>query len=1045
MKKFNNRFDRGLAGRGSTYVRELGGFIGIDCASDISRISDHRMARCVNMWRDYDSESGGAIETVPGWRRLVDGNWRYSAAGGSARVNGIFGFRSSSGVEYILLHIGKSLYRIPASRIDTLSSISSYFLCSVRDSASVFFECNGSCYFLDGNSYYCIGENSAVKAVKDRAFVPVTYVNGIPYQQRNMMTADFVERNTVSLEANKSYSPDLPWRWEIVEEGDPGQVKLVGLADGYNASDLVCAYIPHTVFINGKKYKVTCYSPDFFDSLTSTVQLVVDAWFNFFGVSGGTENGGRHHGSLSGMTSLQRLVLRNPFAVYEFNACDRFVEEGGSFKGIPNAPLRELWISTPSFGGFGKPSDGHEYSNRSAGITSSYDGNVTLYTACSNELWGGETPTKTVSVQGVVFTEERAGDTLSLDNVHKVELKSAGGAKINISAIKESCTVAFDPYIAYSHIHLEADGVTYCVLTRDCDTGLTCEENGKWFEYTVFEPFKAVKWVTVDGVSVSKYKINAEAGKVAVFLAPHMDGGTLDIRCEGYPNKFSAIGELTTVYDNGFSASESWEAINKCTVVCSYDGRVFFTGNPALPNTVFFSGRGLNGENDPTYIGIYNYVNDGIGNVPNTAMVASASMLAVLKGAVSTDACAYYHVAQYNTDKATADLLPRIYPCTEGVSNIPCVGAACNFADDIVFLSPNGLEGVEKQAVNLERTLSHRSGRVDPILRKALSGASRMVEWKGYLCILNSDGTMLLADSRAINTNEATGEAQYEWFELCGVGSYSGDVPKWVYGSGTLAVTDSAGTASELPLTSICVEYGGSEYPVRIGSGEVSDGAEAISFGTVYADGAEYTVSGELNAVLVDSCFCPVEKSEERVGGTFHPATALFEFRGKLYFGSGNGDLCVFNTDKRSVSYDEGEEAGIIGSRWYDRCGHRYESGFATLSDDCGYPQFAKSTVGKTLTIRAKRLPCSAFTLAVRSEREDWRTVESFTATDSFSFFDVDFANFSFESNERGIYSSSEKLKRWGEKQMYFYSDEFRRPFGLYGISYCYSFAGRLR
>ncbi len=1027
MKKRNNRFDRGLEGKGSTYLRELGDFIGLDCASETSRISTRHMARCLNMWRDYESENGGAIETVPGWRRIVSG---------LGRVNGIFAF-----LGFTVLHIGDRVYRVPTVELEKLTSISKYDIGSVLDKPSVFFEGNSCCYILDGYKYYRIGTAGARKAVTELAYVPITYLNSKPYQQRNMLTADFIERNTVTFRGNKAYSVEPCWKYELIADDGDGYLKLVGIADGYTASDLVHAYIPEEWAVDGVRYPVKEFDPDFFDLLPYTVQLVVDAPLLFFGANGG----GRYHGSIARMTSLQRLVLRNENAVYEFNACDLLINTGGSMEAVPNAPLRELWMANTLFPGFGAPSENpHAYSDVYVGITSAYEGRVTLYTSSGNEMWGGEVPRKTDTVNGVIFSNERTDGVITFKNVKKASLVSEGGATVEFSAAREECSVHMDPCVAYSHVHLEVDGRIYAILVRDSDTDLTCEESGKWLEYTVYEPFKRVKGITVGGVSVQKYKANGNMGKVAVFLSPSVDGAEMDIKFEGYPNKFSTVGELTTVYDNGFSVPEAWEVINKCTVVCSYDGRVFFTGNPALPNTVFFSGRGLNGENDPTYVGIYNYFNDGIGNVPNTAMVSSASMLAVLKGDVSSDACAYYHVAQYNTDKATADLLPRIYPCTEGISNIPCVGAACNFADDIVFLSKNGLEGVEKQSLNMERTLSHRSGRVDPVLRKALSSSSRMVEWKGYLCILNADGTMLLADSREINTNEATGEAQYEWFMICGVGSYSGDLPKWRYGSGTVVLKNGAGESIELPLDGLTVSYSGGEYPVRIGVGEAPDGAEVISFGTVYADGAEYTVEGGMSAMLVDGCFCPVEESAERVGGTFHPATTIFEFKDKLYFGTENGDLCLFNTDKRSVSYDEGEVAGIIGSRWYDRCGHRYESGFATLSDDCGYPQFAKSTVGKTLTLRAKRLPNSAFTLAVRSESEDWRTVEAFTATDN-SFYGVDFANFTFEDSSRSTYSSSEKLKRWGEKQMYFYSDGFRQPFGIYGISYCYSFAGRLR
>jgi len=1036
VKKRNNRFDRGLAGKGSTYVRELDGFMGLDSASEISRVALRRVTRCVNMWRDYESENGGAIETAPGWRRIMG-----SEAG---RVNGIFFFRGTNGTEYAVVHVGKKLYRIPVSMLDKLSSLSGYAVGGdVADSPSAFFASGGYLYILDGNEYQRLGATGGLHAVAESAYVPVTYVNGTPYQQRNMLTEKFTERYTVHMGEHKSFSSSSPWKYELT--ADALGLRIIGLLSDCSASALTCAHIPENAIYEGAEYPVMEFAPNVFDQLPYTEQLVVEAPLRFFGLSG-SGVGGRQSGALSGMTSLQRVILRNPNAYFAFNACDSFVWDGGA-NAVPTAPLRELWIAGAEFGGYDASIE-HEYSSASWGITSAYEGDVTLYVESKNEMWLSGSPTKTSTVNGVVFTEERTGGTISLNGVRSAEILSRGGATVDVSAAREVCSVEIDPFVAYSHIHLETDRCHYSILVRDSDTGLTCEENGKWLEYTVYEPFESIITVEIDGWALPsyEYKANAVAGRVAVLLHPSVDGGTLDIRARGYPSKFSTIENMATVYDNGLSDTiASWQAINNCSVVCAYDGRVFFTGNKALPNTVFFSGRGLNGENDPTYIGIYNYVNDGIGSVPNVAMVSSASMLAVFKGDISSDACAYYHVAKYNTEKATADLLPRIYPSTEGVSNIPCAGAACNFADDIVFLSPSGLEGVEKQAVNLERTLSHRSGRVDPILRKAISGKSRMVEWKGYLCILNADGTMLLADSRAINTNEATGEAQYEWFMLEGVGSYSDDMAKWVYGSGTVLLTDADGNKAELPLDGLNVMYGGEEYRVRIGVGETADSAEVISFGSVRdGNGKEYTVPDGLNAIMVDGCFCPVEESSERVGGSFCPATALCEFRGRLFFGAENGDVCVFNTDKRGVSYDEGELPGIISSEWYDRCGHRYESGFSTLSDDCGYPQFAKSTVGKTLTLRAKRMPDSAFTLAVRSEREDWRAVEKFTVTDP-TFCRMDFANFSFEDSERGIFSSSEKLKRWGEKQLYFYSDGFRRPFGIYGLSYCYSFAGRLR
>lgn len=1038
-----NKYTKILNGASGTYPRSIESFIGLDCATDAGMISARRMARCVNMWRDYESENGGAIETVPGWRQL------FSAT--TQCIYGLFGYRGADGVEYFVIHSGADLFNIPVSALENIGSaneLMKYRVGVLQRTPSAFFESGGKCYVLDGTGYYYIGSKTETSAglhpVTESAYEPVTYFNGEPYEQRNMLTPNFIERYTVDRSANKQLSTDLVWKYRLVTDGgaDP-YLKLVGIADGYTADELIYAHIPEKAVYEGKSYPILGFDVNFFDLLTYTEQLVVEAALDLFGLSGaGNALRGRQSGAISGMVSLQRLVLRNPDAKYEFNACDSFISEDNSYHTEPTVPLRELWLAGVERSGY-DVTNTHEYSDRSVGITSAYTGKVKLYVEVarpddgSEAMWYNGYPKNTETEYGVHFMESRLGKSRTFTEFPK--LVTEGGAKVDVDVGSGNYNVIFDSFYAYSHVHFKVGGTNYCALVRDGDTGATCEERGKWYEYTVYEPFKKVINVRVDNGIPGKYKENAYTGKVAVLHTPSHMGGALEIKLEGYPNRFSTVEKLTAVKNC------TADVINKCTIACAYDGRVFFTGNPELPNTVFYSGRGLNGENDPSYIGIYNYFNDGIGNVPNTAMVSNASMLVVLKGESSTDACAYYHTAQYNGDPDTADLIPRIYPCTQGISNIPCVGEACNFSDDIVFLSPSGLEGVEKQTLNLERTLSHRSGRVDPILRRGLSSDSRMVEWKGYLCILNSDGTMLLADSRAVSQNEATGEAQYEWFMLEGVGAYSGDKPKWIYADGTIALVNADGEEVNLPLDALTVTYGEKKYPMRIGVGEKEGGAPVISFGTVEdAEGNMYTFDGGLNAEVRADCSCPVLKSGEMIGGMFRPATAIVEFRGKLYFGTSYGQICVFNTDKRGISYDNGETPSVIDSRWYDRCGHRYESGFSTLFDDCGYPQFAKSTVGKTLTIRAKRMPDSTFTLAARSEREDWRDIEAFTVTDS-SFYRVDFANFSFEDRERGIFSSCEKMKRWGEKQMYFYSDGFRSPFGIYGVSYCYSFAGRLR
>ena len=96
------------------------------------------------------------------------------------------------------------------------------------------------------------------------------------------------------------------------------------------------------------------------------------------------------------------------------------------------------------------------------------------------------------------------------------------------------------------------------------------------------------------------------------------------------------------------------------------------------------------------------------------------------------------------------------------------------------------------------------------------------------------------------------------------------------------------------------------------------------------------------------------------------------------------------------------------------------------------------------MTVRAKRLRNSSFALKARSDRADWEETDKFTVSES-GFFQTDFGNLSFEDAPRQILPSREKLKKWCEKQLYLFSDGFRRPFGVYSLAYCYTVAGRVK
>ena len=58
--------------------------------------------------------------------------------------------------------------------------------------------------------------------------------------------------------------------------------------------------------------------------------------------------------------------------------------------------------------------------------------------------------------------------------------------------------------------------------------------------------------------------------------------------------------------------------------------------------------------------------------------------------------------------------------------------------------------------------------------------------------------------------------------------------------------------------------------------------------------------------------------------------------------------------------------------------------------------------------------------------------------SDSFSFNDVDFSAFTFESDSSSLGIFNENRKNWREKQIVVYSDEYQKHFALYQIAYEY-------
>ena len=177
------------------YSRYYGGFRGVDFATDHTLVADNRFPYAVNMYKDYISGAGQGIETIPGFRRRFE-------APNHGHIYGIHSFKNTIGVQKVLIHAGTVLYDWQSFGTDEeKNEIQIHSLYSgMKEKDSISFIFNNRLYILDGKNYL-VYDGETVRAVKDNAYVPTTYINIIPagenadigteYEQRNMLSPYF--------------------------------------------------------------------------------------------------------------------------------------------------------------------------------------------------------------------------------------------------------------------------------------------------------------------------------------------------------------------------------------------------------------------------------------------------------------------------------------------------------------------------------------------------------------------------------------------------------------------------------------------------------------------------------------------------------------------------------------------------------------------------------------------------------------------------------------------------------------------------------------
>lgn len=265
-----------------------------------------------------------------------------------------------------------------------------------------------------------------------------------------------------------------------------------------------------------------------------------------------------------------------------------------------------------------------------------------------------------------------------------------------------------------------ADGVSteYYLDTEDIDTDVV-----------------PLVFVNDSLLDVSEYEVNTAKGSITFHSAPE------EPLTDGQDNVRVKFRRTVPGYR---------ERIDRCTLLQVFDNRVFFSGNPDYPNTLWHCSL-----HDPTYCSDTDYYNEGLDMAVVTGLAAGNNALWVFKEPSQANTTVFYHNPTIDSDYG------KVYPSTHSSVSTGCVGKAVNFNDDIVFFSERGMEAINGD-VTTEQVLAHRSILADRKLTSETDYRDMLLEeWEGYLMVFIGD-KVYLADSRGTFTNG--NHMEYEWF-----------------------------------------------------------------------------------------------------------------------------------------------------------------------------------------------------------------------------------------------------------------------------------------
>ena len=292
----------------SEYTVSYRSMRGVDFSSESYGSAYNRFSYLENMYRDYDGGGSEITESIPGFRKI---------ASLPKRINAIYIQKNGEDGEYAVVHAGNSLYRFSISNLDYVTPYDP--IISIMDGKSRAFNSGNSLFVIDGQNMIRISEDGTADRVLDgtdaQPYIPLTYVNGKEFEQRNLLTDKFREKYLIGAACDAAAaSKGLKF---TVTSSTEFTASVSGISETYSGP----LYIPAYVDIGGVSYKVTEIAERAFSmnkNLTSVIlsdSVTKIGALAFSGCSGATELVTKNslveigNSAFLGCTSLERIFL----------------------------------------------------------------------------------------------------------------------------------------------------------------------------------------------------------------------------------------------------------------------------------------------------------------------------------------------------------------------------------------------------------------------------------------------------------------------------------------------------------------------------------------------------------------------------------------------------------------------------------------------------------------------------------------------------------------------------------------------------------------